>query len=177
MKPIYAHAAGALALSFAIAACVPKPRPAPPVQPRPTPVAKPAPLPPPPPSNWLDAPQTPGDWSYRSETGGGRAEFRAEGAVLFTMRCDRSASSMVLTRANAAGSPRMTIRTETQSRDLAAMQDNRDLYAASARIGAGDRLLDAMALSKGRFAVETGNTAALYLPAWAEVTRVIEDCR
>jgi len=38
-------------------------------------------------------------------------------------------------------------------------------------------LLDAMALSKGRFAVELEGEAALYLPAWAEVSRVIEDCR
>ncbi|MGE5953581.1 MAG: hypothetical protein ACM308_08200 [Qipengyuania vulgaris] len=38
-------------------------------------------------------------------------------------------------------------------------------------------LLDAMALTKGRFAVETPGLPTLYLPAWAEVTRVIEDCR
>jgi hypothetical protein len=34
-----------------------------------------------------------------------------------------------------------------------------------------------MALSKGRFAVQTLGLPALYIPAWPEITRVIEDCR
>jgi len=33
-----------------------------------------------------------------------------------------------------------------------------------------------MALSKGRFAVETQGLETLYVPAWPEMTRVIEDC-
>ncbi len=40
-----------------------------------------------------------------------------------------------------------------------------------------DPLLDAMAITRGRFAVEVEGETPLYLPAWAEVTRVIEDCR
>jgi hypothetical protein len=46
-----------------------------------------------------------------------------------------------------------------------------------ARLAAGDRLLDAMAYTKGRFAVEAGGMEALYVPAWPEVVRVIDDCR
>ena len=38
-------------------------------------------------------------------------------------------------------------------------------------------LLDAMAITRGRFAVEVEGEPGLYVPAWAEVTRVIEDCR
>jgi len=38
-------------------------------------------------------------------------------------------------------------------------------------------LLDAMALARGRFAVEVAGYPALYLPNWAEVARVVEDCR
>jgi hypothetical protein len=44
-------------------------------------------------------------------------------------------------------------------------------------IPARDPLLDAMAFSKGRFAVEVTGGAPLYVPAYPEVTRVIEDCR
>ncbi len=44
-------------------------------------------------------------------------------------------------------------------------------------IPARDPILDAMALTKGRFAIEAQGTQTLYIPAWAEVTRVIEDCR
>ena len=40
-----------------------------------------------------------------------------------------------------------------------------------------DPLLDAMAITKGRFAVAAPGEPTLYLPAWAEVSRVIEDCR
>ena len=40
-----------------------------------------------------------------------------------------------------------------------------------------DTLLDAMAITKGRFSVEVEGTDTLYLPAWVEVSRVIEDCR
>jgi len=38
-------------------------------------------------------------------------------------------------------------------------------------------LLDAMALSKGKFAIGAEGMAPLTLPSWAEVSRVIEDCR
>jgi hypothetical protein len=40
-----------------------------------------------------------------------------------------------------------------------------------------DPLLDAIAFSRGRFMVEVPGTATLYLPAWPEVARVVEDCR
>ncbi|MDG2003332.1 MAG: hypothetical protein P8J20_08375 [Novosphingobium sp.] len=42
---------------------------------------------------------------------------------------------------------------------------------------ASDPLLDAMAFSRGRFAVETAGLPTLYVPSWPEVSRVIEDCR
>ena len=42
---------------------------------------------------------------------------------------------------------------------------------------ARDPLLDAMAFSKGRFALEVAGLPTLYVPSYPEVTRVIEDCR
>ena len=47
----------------------------------------------------------------------------------------------------------------------------------AAGLPARDPLLDAMAFSKGRFAVEVAGLPTLYLPSWIEVSRVIEDCR
>ncbi|MDX1704632.1 MAG: hypothetical protein R3235_10110, partial [Altererythrobacter ishigakiensis] len=47
----------------------------------------------------------------------------------------------------------------------------------AANLPANDPLLDAMAITKGRFAIEVEGMEPLYIPAWAEVTRVIEDCR
>jgi hypothetical protein len=69
----------------------------------------------------------------------------------------------------------MTVRTETAQRVLAAQQSTPALVAVA--VAANDPLLDAMALSKGRFAVEVEGEPTLYLPSHAEVSRVIEDCR
>jgi hypothetical protein len=46
-----------------------------------------------------------------------------------------------------------------------------------AELAASDPLLDAMAFTKGRFAVETAGQETLYVPAYPEISRVIEDCR
>lgn len=127
----------------------------------------------------MDAPQTPGDWSYRAAPGGGTALFgQGNGGAPFSMRCDRAGRTVILNRAGAgSGSAPMTIRSESQTRALAAAASRDGDSGLEARLAANDRLLDAMALSKGRFAVEAPGTTTLYLPSWAEVTRVIEDCR
>lgn len=95
------------------------------------------------------------------------------------MVCDAPRGRLALRRA-AGGDRRgpMTIRTETQTRALPAAVQAEDTGAVlAADLTARDPLLDAMALSKGRFAVEVEGEASLYLPSWAEVSRVIEDCR
>ena len=182
MKPIQRNLSVALVLSAALAACVPAPQPMP--QPKRTPAPTPAPPPPAPVaqpsySNWMDAPRTPGDWHYRSLPTGGIAVYGDNNsASLFTMRCDRPANAVVLLRAGALSGPAsMTIRTETQTRTIAAQPSPGIAPVVESRLSANDRLLDAMALSKGRFAVEVPGLKPLYLPSWAEVTRVIEDCR
>lgn len=180
MKPIYAHLSGALALTFAIAACVPAPEPTPP----PDTAVTPPPPPPPPPapvpaySNWMDAPRTDGDWSYGAVAGGSVARFGgAASEWRFALMCDPSARRVTLTRYGpAAAANALTIRTETASRTLAA-QPSSDRASVSTSLAASDPLLDAMALTQGRFAVEATDLPPLYLPAWGEVSRVIEDCR
>lgn len=187
MKPI--RIASVAALAAGLAACVPQTRPAAPVQVEPTPTPAPAPLPPAPVhKNWMDAPATPGDWSYTAVGSGGVASFGRFGTSgdepLFTMTCDRDSRSIGFARTGSSleSTPgRMIIRTETQTQTLSARRSRPTASgrgaATTARIGANDRLLDAMALSKGRFAIEVDNREPLYLPSWAEVTRVIEDCR
>ena len=177
MKPIALLAAVSL---FAVTACVPRPQPAPPTQARPTPTPTATPPPAlPATGNWLDAPQTPGDWYYRSESGRTAAVFGGEATEgEFVIRCEPSSRSVVFMRAMDAPAPvAMRIRAETAERVLTARPDGGALAYVSASLAASDRLLDAMALSKGRFAVEIAGAPTLYLPSWAEVTRVIEDCR
>jgi hypothetical protein len=183
MKPIYVHLCGALAPTFALAACVPQPRAAP----APTPAARPAPAPtraapaqPPAPSDaWMDQPASTGDWYYRVEGNRSLALFGgAETEADFIIRCERASGTVGLAYAGEATAPvSMRIRTETLTRVLAARPEGDGLTYLVARVPARDPLLDAMALSKGRFAVDIAGGGTLYLPSWAEVTRVIEDCR
>ncbi|MBX7502454.1 hypothetical protein K3181_13485 [Qipengyuania sp. YG27] len=182
MKPLYCHLGGALALSFTIAACVPAPDSTPAPTPTPTPVASaPAPTPaaPPPAKNWIDNPRTPGDWSYRAEADGGIALYGERASeARFSVDCDRGSGRVTLTRSGSGSAPAaMTIRTETVDRTLAAQATSTQLPSVRATLAASDPLLDAMAITRGRFAVETPGLSTLYLPPWAELTRVIEDCR
>ena len=129
--------------------------------------------------NWLDAPQTPGGWTYRDRPDGGFATFGPTGQpALFGLECSRSGRSIRMVRsAGAAGETPMRIRTETTERLLSARPNPSGTPTVVADVAASDPLLDAVALTRGRFAVEAAGTPTLYLPAWAEVTRVIEDCR
>lgn len=131
------------------------------------------------PDNWMDAPQTPGDWSYSREGTGTLASFgAARSEARFVIRCDANTRRIALARpGTATGSVPMRILTETSERLLTAQPSSGSLPLVGVTLAASDPLLDAMAFSKGRFAVETGGMETLYLPSWTEVTRVIEDCR
>lgn len=168
------------AACIAAAGCVPAPPR--PVPPPPMAMAKPA-APPPAaplpaisaaPQNWLDAPQTPGDWSYRM-VGGGISEagfITSGGSQIFTLLCSPGKQVSIIRKGD--GAPPMRILAETADRLLPV---NKGQGQVSAILAGNDPLLDAMALSRGRFAIETGELPTLYLPAWPEVSRVIEDCR
>jgi len=179
------------------AGCVPS---APEQTPAPTPAAPPPPAPPPPPvaalpaptyDNWLDAPQTPGDWRYTAQEPATQATFVA-GAGASTARltiiCDLGTRRVGIARAMEAtgvgdrGPAQMRIRTETVERLLQAQpqpQPRAQIQgnALLAELAASDPLFDAMAFTKGRFAVETAGEQTLYVPAYPEISRVIEDCR
>lgn len=49
-------------------------------------------------------------------------------------------------------------------------------YAIATR-AANDATLDHIAFSRGRFVIEAPGALPLAVPSWAEVSRVIEDCR
>jgi hypothetical protein len=173
---VRAFLTGASAIA-ALGACVPAPEPtptpAPPLAPAPAPT--PAPAPPAFAGNWADAPATPGDWSY----GGGTASFGDPGgAPRLVMRCDRPGAAIEIVRPGAAGAAsQMLVMTEFGNRALEAAPTVSDPGAIAARVSVHDALLDAMAFSKGRFAIDTAGLPTLYIPSWAEITRVIEDCR
>ncbi|OYW44254.1 MAG: hypothetical protein B7Z08_12565 [Sphingomonadales bacterium 32-68-7] len=177
-RPFPALLAGAGLACLALSGCVappqsppPAPAPAPAPPPAPTPAPAPPPVPPPFTGNWMDAPITPGNWRYTP----GAATFGDAGAPLLALRCDRVRGMITIARTGGAPDPlAMTVRTEFTDRSLQTVVQGGALVAA---VSAGDAILDAMAFSKGRFAVEMPGLPALYVPSWPEVLRVIEDCR
>ena len=159
----------------ALAACA-QPRPAP----SPTPQASPAPRSAPPPprivTGWRDTPITPGAWSWADTGGRSTASFAAPGAApLLTMSCDRSARQVSLIRpGTATAAVPMAVATTDGGRTINALPSGHTLMAT---LAATDRLLDSIAFSRGRFAVEMPGLATLYLPSSPELSRVMEDCR
>lgn len=127
-------------------------------------------------AGWADAPATPGTWRHAAADGRSEAIFLSPaGAALARLRCLAEARMIVLLLPpRGAAQPLVTLRTETMTRSLAASSADR---ALSLTFAPDDPLLDAMAFSRGRFAVEVEGAAPLSLPSWAEVSRVIEDCR
>ncbi|MCP9222832.1 hypothetical protein MKP08_08750 [Erythrobacter sp. LQ02-29] len=179
IRSIALRLAPAIALTIGLAACAPTPQrveqtPTPPPPPPPVTVTVPTPSF----DNWMDAPQTPGDWRYAQDGRKPYAVFGARGGTgQFAIECDRAAGSIALVRAGSAGAAvPMQVRTETADRVVQA-QPIPGTGRVAATLNARDPLLDAMAFSKGRFAIEVAGLPTLYLPAWAEVSRVIEDCR
>ena len=128
--------------------------------------------------SWNDEPQTPGTWTYVDEPTESLGLFGDSDPVhLFVLRCNKETREIGLARRGSSeGELMMRVRTETGDRLLTAAQvPGYGLVAAN--IPANDPLLDAMAITKGRVAIEVEGMEPLYIPAWAEVTRVIEDCR
>jgi hypothetical protein len=118
-----------------------------------------------------------GKWNYRAVAGGSEADFvDAAGTVRLELKCNRAARTVSITRTNVpAAAPTLSIWTTSQSRTVPAR------YLATkeliADVAATDPLLDAIAFSSGRFATAAAGAPMVAVSAWAEVSRVIEDCR
>ncbi len=122
------------------------------------------------PADWRDVPLTTGRWSYRQTGATSEAAFGTVGAPpVFAMRCDRARREVALIRQGAIEG-QLTIRTSYAVRAW-------PLTTGAATVRASDPALDQIAFSRGRFSVDAAGQATLYLPAWAEPSRVIEDCR
>ena len=170
-------ASTALAFLLLLPACVSAPDAPRPQQtaPRPTPgPSASTALPPPAPVEWQYRPATPGTWSYRTEGAGSAATFSSPASgTLLSVRCDPAAGRVSFLRAG-AGQGSLTIRTSFGAVSWPATSSSSGIFAVRA---ASDTVLDQIAYSRGRFAVEAQGLETLILPAWAELGRVIEDCR
>ena len=170
-------------LGLGLGGCVAERKVAP--APAPRPVLRPAPPLPvvAPPADWRDAEFTPGDWSHRIDAAGSVASYgQLGGEPLLALRCermsDRAASRIVLTRAGtASGQVPLSVITTNTSRAFTASAQDGPAPSLAVSLTPRDPILDAVAFSRGRWAIEVPGLSTLTLPAWPEVGRVIEDCR
>ena len=158
-----------LAAAVALAGCVTRaapPAPLPPAPSTPTPPpAAPAEPPAPAAEDWQSGPLSPGDWSYAQAGDESEARFSdTGGGLLLTLHCGPG-GQIRLTRPGAPSGPLVLV-TTFGSRTLAA-----------ASLAPNDPALDEMAFSRGRLLVRAAGDGDLVVPAWAEIGRVVEDCR
>lgn len=147
-----------------------RPQPAPP---RPAP-AVPAPTPS---ADWSDGPVAPGNWTYAADSATPAASYGvAGGRPLLVIRCEMAAKRLVFVRAG-AGQGVMTVRTSYGAQAWPATSVATPSPEIRAVRAASDPVLDQIAYSRGKFAVEAAGLAPLILPVWAQVSRVVEDCR
>jgi len=129
-------------------------------------------------ADWRDWPVADGDWSYRASPTGTGAYYGQQGQPpLLTIRCDmatRRVSIMRPTGGDAVG-PAMTV--HSSFGDINWPVDTSVTGQMSATRASNDAMLDKIAFSRGRFAIDAPGAPPLAVPSWAEVGRVIEDCR
>jgi hypothetical protein len=118
-----------------------------------------------------------GSWVYAATAGGSEATFNdPSNRPQLTIRCTRSNRRVAILKNAPNPSPSMWVWTSSQTRSLPTTYDSSSARV-SADLGAYDPLLDAIASSRGRIGFSTSGLAALVVPPWADVVRVIEDCR
>ncbi len=167
-----------LLLLIGLAACsAPPPPPAPQAPPPPKPVVVAPPPPAQPTGDWTDWPLAAGDWVYRQDDRGSMALFGQPNAdALVTLRCDRTRQRIYLARAG-SGAGSMVIRSSSTLKEFAGSPTAGTLPYIATEIMPRDPILDAMIYSRGRIAIEVSGQTPLAIPSWAEIGRVVEDCR
>jgi hypothetical protein len=123
------------------------------------------------------SPVTPGSWTYREVVGGSEATFiDGAGTTRAVFSCGKVTRLITLSRISTAPAAGLSIWTSSASRDLPSRFDA-NARRVIAQLGAADSLLDAIALSRGRFALSMAGSPALVLPAGTEIAHIVEDCR
>ncbi|WP_294173582.1 hypothetical protein [uncultured Sphingomonas sp.] len=118
-------------------------------------------------ADWRAVPVAGGSWIWRAVPGGSEAVFTDVRGAQFALRCTVASRRVSLTRTGAISGAPLVVRTSSGDRTLPWI----------ANLPATDPLLDAIAFSRGKFAVEVAGAPRLVVPAWPEAARAVEDCR
>ncbi|MEH6758987.1 MAG: hypothetical protein V7676_15975 [Parasphingorhabdus sp.] len=167
-------ALSALLFTAGCSSVVPAPAPAP------TQAPTPAPTPPPVEKDWTLWPLAPGNWVYRADNRGSIALYGPSNMdATFIIRCDRDRKQLFLSRKGAvpAAGAQMTLRASSGLQSYPAQNSGGQSDYVAISLPVTDYMMDRIASSRGRFAVETTGLLPLAIPIWPEFTRVVEDCR
>jgi hypothetical protein len=130
---------------------------------------------------WDVAPLTPGDWRYEKDATGSIARFGSLAVPsVASLRCERATRQITLSvkAIPIVGPTQISVVVRTTAGDVTWVGEIvRDGEFANASAPASYSGLDWIAYSRGRISVEGSGMPRLILPVWAEVSRVIEDCR
>jgi hypothetical protein len=120
---------------------------------------------------------TAGNWTYAATPDGSEARFANASAIpQLWVHCTRATHRVSIARPASAAAPFVSVWTSSQTRSVPS-SFNPATGRLTIGIAATDPLLDAMATSRGRLGFAVGAQPSLVVPAWAELARVIEDCR
>lgn len=126
---------------------------------------------------WTDWQLALGDWVYRRDERGSIALFGPIGGnALVTIRCDTARRKIYLAREGQSVGM-IVVRSSSAMKELTGAPTGGVPPYIAAEIAPNDPILDAMALSRGRIAINVAGQQPLAIPSWAEITRVVEDCR
>jgi hypothetical protein len=118
-----------------------------------------------------------GSWAYGVTGTGTEARFLdASGSPQLWVQCTRATRRVGIARPATGASPFLTVWTSSLTRQVPA-SFNPATLRLTIDLAAFDPLLDAIVSSRGRVGYTVGAQPALVVPPWAEVSRVIEDCR
>jgi hypothetical protein len=118
-----------------------------------------------------------GNWTYAATSDGSEAVFANEsGFPQLWVQCRRAMRQVILARPATAAAPLIDIWTSSQTRSVPA-SFNPATGRLTIVLDSNDRLLDAIANSRGRLGFTVSLQPTLVVPAWAEAARVVEDCR
>jgi hypothetical protein len=129
------------------------------------------------PADWRTGALTAGGWAYRETATGSEAAYTdARVTRRIVVKCSRMTRRVSLAVTSQVTAASITVATTEGERSLAATFDPQG-FQIVADLPAMDAILDAIAMSRGRFAVSVPGGAALVVPAYPEIARSIEDCR
>ena len=118
-----------------------------------------------------------GSWSYAPAPDGGEAVFaNASGSPQLWVHCTRSTRRVTISKPDISAAPFVNVWTSSLTRSVASTY-NSTTGRLTIDLANFDPLLDALVSSHGRIAFSVAQRPPVVVPPWAEVARVVEDCR